>query len=151
MNKTELVANNNKFYVMQIVQKSNGAVTGLYSRYGRVGDRGVENMDYCDIESAKKKYVKTVKQKTGKSKGYIAIKMKTAEEKEATKNLAAGSSSAAKDSSKANDYAESKLEPSVKRLIDFIYDKDLMDDQMTRQGFDVKKLPLEDLAEETVM
>jgi hypothetical protein len=38
----------------------------------------------------------------------------------------------------------------VRSLIELIFDKKLMEAQMNRQGFDSKKMPLEDLSEETV-
>ena len=78
-------------------------------------------MDYkiSDIATAKKNYIKTFKQKSGKSKGYMPIRMKTVEEIEEAKALN-------EEPSETTEYAESKLHPRVKTLIDFIYNKDLM-------------------------
>ena len=68
-------------------------------------------MDPCNIAVAKKNYEKKFKQKTSPSKGYIAIQMKTAEEKDASKSLSDGSTSASGASSQPTEYAESKLNP----------------------------------------
>lgn len=46
MSQTDIAKNSNKFYIMQIISKDNKEFW-LYSRYGRIGDKGViSNMPY---------------------------------------------------------------------------------------------------------
>ena len=59
--------NNNKFYIIQVVQTAGASNIFLFTRYGRVGDRGVTSFDQ-QFGNASKEYFKTFKAKT--RKGY---------------------------------------------------------------------------------
>lgn len=137
--KTELIANNNKFYVIQIIEFCGNFY--LHTRYGRVGDQGVSNHDCKDLDTCKKNYLKTFKQKTGKSKGYTPIRMKTVEEKKEAEGVMS------QDTKVDVKYQESKLHPSIRKFIEFIFDKSLMEKNLTSAGMDLKKLSLNDLSE----
>lgn len=49
-----------------------------------------------------------------------------------------------------NERAECTLEKSIKKLVQFISDKRLMEESMLKVGYDTKKLPLGKLSAETV-
>lgn len=50
----------------------------------------------------------------------------------------------------AGKYEKSKLSSKVQELVNFIYDKSLMEQSMAHVGYDVKRLPLGDLSDEAV-
>ena len=81
----DLKNNNNKFYVVQLLEDNDGENYYVWTRYGRVGDRGVtEEEDFWDDRAkAEKEYHKIVRYKT--KKGYAEIKMKLGETKEEEK------------------------------------------------------------------
>lgn len=75
--KADVQNNNNKFYLIQLLQnKANLTQVSVYTRYGRVGETGVADSKPFDIATGIKEYEKLFKQKTGASKGYLAIEMK---------------------------------------------------------------------------
>lgn len=77
--------NHNKFYILQLVKLRNSSDKRcwLHTRYGRVGDPGVQGMAFHnDLSAGEKAYNKTYKQKTGKAKGYTPIEMKMGAAKE---------------------------------------------------------------------
>ena len=82
----DLKNNNNKFYVVQLLEDDSGEAYYIWTRYGRVGDRGVTNEEefyWEDWAKAEKEYHKIVRYKT--KKGYAEIKMKLGETKEEEK------------------------------------------------------------------
>ena len=92
---TQIKNNNNKFYIIQILSDVTGRNSQVFIRYGRVGEVGVSDHHRLNnIEACKKLYQKKFNEKTSARKGYIAIALKTAEEKEATKSLSIDESSA---------------------------------------------------------
>lgn len=98
------------------------------------------------LEKCIAEYNKLFRQKTGKGKGYIALEMKLgADDEEEDDPLA---SQATRNSSVK--YAEPKVDKSVQALINFIYDKDMMEKSVASVNYDIKKLPLGKLADETV-
>jgi len=147
---TKIASNNNKFYIIQIVKRKTCDHYGLFVRYGRVGETGVISLEFKSAENCKKEYEKKFKAKTAASKGYIAISMKTEEEKEVSKAMSDNSGSTSAASSQPTQYAESKLDKSVKDFVEFIYNEKMMEKAMSSQGYDCKKMPLGDLSEETV-
>ena len=96
LNQTNVMNNNNKFYVCQVVQRVstgffNGVALGgsqiyFWTRYGRVGDNGVTEMTAISEGQAIKDFDKTMKTKI--RKGYAELKMNLGEKKD-TKDDAA--------------------------------------------------------------
>ena len=119
--------------------------TYLHTRYGRVGEDGVQTLVPMPRGAAEQAYAKTFKQKTAASKGYTPIEMKLgAGDKACVKaEVKSGAAPEAK-------HAGSKLPASVQDFVQLIFDKDLMEQSVTQVGYDVKKLPLGQLSEETV-
>ena len=64
LNQTNIKANNNKFYIIQIIEKDNKYY--VFIRYGRVGERGRPSDElFSSPESAIAKFKKQFKSKTG--------------------------------------------------------------------------------------
>jgi hypothetical protein len=117
----------------------------LHTRYGRVGDPGVQGMSAMGDQAAGEVgYAKTFKQKTSKAKNYTPIEMKLGASKDS--NIEPEITKTVSDVS----YPASKLEVPVQNLINFIFDKKLMEQSVTSVGYDPSKLPLGELSEENV-
>lgn len=54
------------------------------------------------------------------------------------------------ESTNSKDFAPSKLDSSVQDFVKLIYNKELMEQAVAANGYDVKKLPLGDLSKETI-
>jgi poly [ADP-ribose] polymerase 2/3/4 len=155
LNKADLLDNNNKFYVLQLLQQvHNPNSYGIFTRYGRVGTPGVQEMKQMDSKDEKdeemnltlaiKEYDKIFKQKTSKAKGYSALEMRSGgDEKETTE--------AVDPTDSALEMEPSKLEPAVQSLMEFIHDKKAMEKLVIKAGYDVSKLPIGKLSEETIL
>lgn len=67
LNQTNIKANNNKFYIVQLLENDNTKFDFiLYTRYGRIGDKGVTNTKaIISQESGMREFEKVFKQKTG--------------------------------------------------------------------------------------
>ena len=131
----DLKNNCNKFYLVQLTEMGdNGGF--LWTRYGRVGDRGVYKEVYEDnFEESIKMFYRVVRQKL--KKGYTEVKMNIAQKVEQIKI----------DTSK---YEVSKLDPQVQELITLIFNKKLMEESIAADGFDVKKVAIGELSLESI-
>lgn len=135
LNQTNIEKNSNKFYIMQIV--TNGTDFWLYSRYGRIGDKGVVSKVLCNPKwCSVKKFCSTFYAKTGNrwnatpfesKKGRYTL-MNIEEPEFVTHPL--------------NDDTLKKLEPRVDDLIKMISAKQLMTKTLQRLNVDAKKFPL---------
>lgn len=79
-------------------------------------------------------------------KGYTEIKMALGS---SSKDGAAGGTKNAEDSKENNvkiEIEESKLHPKIQDLMEFIFDKKLMEESVIKVGYDVKRLPLGELS-----
>lgn len=66
LNQTNIKTNNNKFYILQLLECDNEKEYLVYTRYGRIGDHGTKNQkQYSDSLSAISEYKKIFRQKTG--------------------------------------------------------------------------------------
>lgn len=66
LNQTNISSNQNKFYIMQIINTSNKYI--VFIRYGRIGETGTINYkDFSDINSAINFFEKQFRTKTGNS------------------------------------------------------------------------------------
>jgi poly [ADP-ribose] polymerase len=71
LNQTQISHNNNKFFVLQVVQKDNDSKKlKLLTRWGRVGARGqTKQEDHTNVEAALNSFRKKFKDKTGNQWG----------------------------------------------------------------------------------
>ena len=73
LNYTDVANNNNKYYIMQLLQRYDGTYE-VYSRYGRVGAGGqTTSKQYANFHQGKIAYEKQFKSKT--RGGYTVLKM----------------------------------------------------------------------------
>jgi predicted DNA-binding WGR domain protein len=80
LNKTDLTGGNNKYYHIEAHASKDGKKFRLYSRYGRVGNSGVEEerIPPQNEQSLKQAFQFLKKEKTGSRKGYVEVKLASA-------------------------------------------------------------------------
>lgn len=127
LNKTDLTGGNNKFYQIESHVSKDGKKFRLYSCYGRVGKKGVEeerippqNSDALDLA-----FDFLVREKTGKRKGYVEVKMASTKVGSDVGNSKILSEDVKMDKVKTDDKTapSEKLSPSVVRLVDRLYNE----------------------------
>ena len=75
LNRADLQANNNKFYVLEIHEAQNKY--RLFTNYGRVGTPGAREGRYADnLPDVLGEFERLYREKTSKSKGYVPIDIK---------------------------------------------------------------------------
>ena len=106
-------------------------------------------MKQMDIKLAVKNYEKILKAKQVKSKGYSIIDMKLGKAKNQD-TADAIAKKVQKTAGPKEKTANSKLCPELQAFVKLIFDKSLMQQSVMLAGFDLNKLPLEQLTEETL-
>ncbi|XP_065065957.1 protein mono-ADP-ribosyltransferase PARP3-like [Rhopilema esculentum] len=151
LNQTNIGQNNNKFYVIQLLQSSKAYY--VWNRWGRVGEPGSSALKGpFGFEAAKKEFEKKFKDKTRNDwaarddfqpvKGkYTLIEMDASDE---TDNAVMEGKLSALD---APDGAEKKFKPckldkATQDLLSLLFDSDMFKEAMTEMNLDVKKMPL---------
>lgn len=155
LNQTNIGQNNNKFYIIQLLQSdANANQFYVWNRWGRVGyDGQSKNMPFSSLMAAKAEFEKKFEQKTsqtweGPKHDYVKVSGKyfplmiDEEDEEESQDDSKTSSSSSTAITKEPRILKSKLPPTVKQLIDFISDKQAMIDTMSSFEIDVKKFPL---------
>jgi poly [ADP-ribose] polymerase 2/3/4 len=165
LNQTNIGHNNNKYYVIQLIQSGGKFYT--WTRWGRVGEPGQNALlGNGTLDNAKKCFEAKFRDKTSnawKDRGKFVAKagkytlieiersaaaaQKAAEVEE---KLRALDKEAAKLQPKARGIAPSKLHPSLERLMSLIFDHDMFRGAMASFDIDVKKMPLGQLTKAQV-
>ncbi len=165
LNQTNIGANNNKFYVIQLLEK--GGKFYAWTRWGRVGEDGQNALlGPSDFAKALKAFQAKFKDKTKNAweerasfkavaGRYALIEVdrsadasKADEIEEKLKGIDAD---AAKIAAKgAKKYAPSKLAVEVQKFLDLIFDEDMFKGAMASFDIDVKKMPLGALSKSQV-
>jgi len=138
LNQSNVGANNNKFYVIQLLTRGSGFY--VWKRWGRVGVQGQsEFSSFNDVFSAKNEFASKFRSKTGVSwqnrksavpaPGKYAFIEMDYEVPDATV-------------AKNTDYEPCKLPSEVQSLIKLICDVDMMKKSLIEVGYDAKKMPL---------
>ena len=143
LNKSDLIHNNNKFYIIQLLQndkEQNGVK--FYTRWGRVGVVGQHNIQHF---SSIEKGIRLFKQKYSEkiNGGYKEIIIDYSEDKKEEKSSKNSSTQKPKKS-------KSLLSKPLEDFIRLIYNTNIMNTQMKEIGYDNNKLPLGKLAKETL-
>lgn len=140
LNQSNVNANNNKFYVIQLLQhKTNKGQFFVYNRWGRVGVTGQDKfMGPMGEDSAIKEYEKKLREKSVKG-DYRVLEMDYSKDTtaEAAQAMATGLKS-------------SKLKKPVADLVSLIFDTTMANKQMESIGYDTKKLPLGKLSSNNI-
>lgn len=166
LNQTNIGANNNKFYVIQVVADSKGKIW-CWNRWGRVGEVGQSGLKGVGtLDSAVANFESKFKDKTGNAwsnrKSFVAragkytlIEIdrsadaaKKAEEVEA--KLKGIDKEAAKLQKPKKGIAKSALHGSVENLMTLIFNHDVFRGAMASFDIDVKKMPLGQLSKSQV-
>lgn len=142
LNKSDLIHNNNKFYIIQLLQ-NDGAQKDIkfYTRWGRVGVVGQSNIQHCNFEMGIRLFRQKYSEKT--RGGYEEIIIDYSEDKKEEK-------SSKKSSTQKPKKSKSLLSKPLEDFIRLIYNTNIMNTQMKEIGYDSNKLPLGKLAKETL-
>ena len=145
LNKSDLNKNNNKYYIIQLLEHDTNGSLVLFLRWGRVGVAGNTKIEQVDKISGPKLFMKKYNDKT-KNHSYqeIFIDYETeVQEDELPKILSSGTN---KPKKKFNN----TLSKEVMELIKLIYDKKMINDNLHEIGYDSKKMPLGKLSPATL-
>lgn len=166
LNQTNIGANNNKFYVIQVLEK--GGKYFAWNRWGRVGEVGQSALKgpFATPDGAIKEFSAKFKDKTvnswedrknfkAKAGKYTLIEIDTdadAKKKSETEQklaeLAKNKPAAAVVA--APTFAPSALAPEVQSFIKLIFDKNMFTSAMASYEIDVRKMPLGQLSKTQV-
>ena len=137
LNYSNVARNNNKFYIIQLLQNEKDNKYYIFLRWGRVGRNGQTNLiQFSSLEDGIQFYIDKYQGKT--EYGYVEIKLNYEEDKDKM-NI--------DDKKESN---ESKLEKKVNELIKVLYDINSIDEQMKEIGYDSSKMPLGRLSKENL-
>ncbi|XP_020550285.1 poly [ADP-ribose] polymerase 2 isoform X1 [Sesamum indicum] len=158
LNQTNLGENNNKFFVIQVLESDDGGKFMVYNRWGRVGVKGQDylNGPYTSQQAAisefeKKFYAKTKNHWSNRNefvfrpKSYTWLEMDYSE----TKNDPAVQEK--RQSTVRLEPQESKLEARIAKFISLICNMSMMRQQMMEIGYNAEKLPLGKLSKSTIL
>lgn len=143
LNQTDICgsSNTNKFYIMQLI--NDGYNTSLYTRYGRIGEKGViRTKTFCSINSGIKEFEKLFKNKTGNNfhnKTFSKISGKyNVTQIEFDDQIVNNNNVESID----NKIPDSSLDPDVQDLITMLSDLKMMNSLMVALDIDTQKMPL---------
>ncbi len=127
LNKTDLGGGNNKFYSIEAHVSKDKTKYRLYSRYGRVGLTGIEEerIPPQDEGSLLAAFESLKAEKTGKSKGYVEVKLAQSKMGSSVANTMVLSDDVKKDKLTSSDKKDDKppvtLAPQVVSLVERLY------------------------------
>lgn len=138
LNQTDIDANKNKFYIMQLIKTSDNKYV-FYTRWGRISEKGRPTLEYFSAETdGILSFEKQFKVKTGNVWGREFIKMpgkyfmSDVSYEEELKDIP----------QKSLKIAKSKLHEKIQNLIKMLSDVNLMQKALVSLNIDTKKLPL---------
>ncbi|KAK4324657.1 hypothetical protein Pmani_004716 [Petrolisthes manimaculis] len=158
LNQTNIQFNNNKFYLMQLLEDDSQGTFSVWMRWGRVGANGQKSLQPCatNLDKAKNIFMKKFSDKTKndwdmrdvfeKVPGKYDMLSMDYSKGEDTPDIA----EAAKKSQEKSIKIESKLEAHVRALIEMICDVRTMEETVVEMSYDAKKAPLGKLTTEQI-
>ncbi|CAD5234123.1 unnamed protein product [Bursaphelenchus xylophilus] len=141
LNQTNISMNNNKFYLLQVLESEKGPKTyKLWYRWGRVGYKGQTNLREMSLQGAKKEFEEKFHAKTNNVFGekfqkfqgkydLIPVDYSRQDEEERRDDL-------------EDESVPCTLDPRVKNVIDLISDLKAMEKHLKRLHFDTNRTPL---------
>merc|ERR1719158_1663374 len=138
LNQSNVGANNNKFYVIQLLTRGTGFY--VWKRWGRVGAQGQSEFSaFNDVFSAKNEFASKFRSKTS-----VSWQNRKAATPEPGKYAFIEMDYEVPDATvaKITDYEPCKLPTEVQHLIKLICDVDMMKKSLIEVGYDAKKMPL---------
>ncbi|KAL6615347.1 hypothetical protein ACP70R_037617 [Stipagrostis hirtigluma subsp. patula] len=156
LNQTNVGDNNNKFYIIQVLESDAGGRFMVYNRWGRVGARGQDKLHtFSTRDQAIYEFEGKFQDKTNNrwsdrknfkcyAKKYTWIEMDYGEtDKETNKTEKKGSLH--------DQMKETKLETRIAQFISLICNISMMKQQMVEIGYNADKLPLGKLSKATIL
>lgn len=142
LNQTDLRANANKYYIIQLLQSdSNSDNFYVWNRWGRVGYPGMSSMKGpIPLDNAKSQFSKKLNDKI--KGGYRVIEIMYEEEDEPAPPKASGE--------EETKQIESKLDRRVQDFIRLIFDIKQIKSTLAEIGYDSNKMPLGKLSNRTL-
>jgi len=145
LNQTNIATNNNKFYIMQVVDTGKDSEFVLFTRYGRMGEPGKATHKTMAKEAAVRDFMKTFRTKTKNTWGIVpfvsyAGSYFMADVAEVTDVTEKTEDDDSKDPTEV--VPEEPLQPEVDRLISLISDRKMMQRALTDLNIDEKKMPI---------
>ncbi|CAD7974904.1 unnamed protein product [Amoebophrya sp. A25] len=160
LNLADIGGNNNKFYVLQLLEKTEAEKGDkdrymVWTRWGRVGVSGqTQTKKFADINMAKLYFAVKFQDKTGNKWDDCVATPKSFQTKKGKYSLIeveydtdlADANAANDGTSKSKNGAGASgaggLDPSVRSLLSLISNKKMMEEELSSCGFDPKKMPL---------
>ncbi|PUZ56698.1 hypothetical protein GQ55_5G348500 [Panicum hallii var. hallii] len=153
LNQTNVGDNNNKFFIIQVLESDAGGSFMVYNRWGRVGARGQDKLHgpFSTQDQAIYEFEKKFQDKTNNlwcdrkkfkcyAKKYTWLEMDYGEtDKETNK------------AEKTDQIKETKLETRIAQFISLICNISMMKQQMVELGYNADKLPLGKLSKSTIL
>ena len=167
LNQVNIGNNNNKFYVIQVIQHPGGYMT--FTRWGRVGEVGQNaQAQFSDKNQAIREFEAKFRDKTKNNWAnrdnfvshdgkYTLIHMDYGDDDD---NDDDGGGKAKKNTTKTTAAAPatapvvktaSKLDLRVQKLIEMIFDMKMMETTLTSMEYDINKMPLGKLKKKTIL
>ncbi|KAG0033677.1 hypothetical protein BGZ81_007675 [Podila clonocystis] len=159
LNQTNINANNNKFYLIQLLGNSKGQYA-VFSHWGRVGANGQTQTVQCgDIYSAilefKKKFLAKSGNQWDKRDNFEKVPGKyfllPPDDGDSDDEDEESSTKAEPIVKEELPIPESKLHPKVQSLMGLIFNTQMMNRQMKELDYDADKMPLGKLAKSTIL
>ncbi|KAF2315027.1 hypothetical protein GH714_037613 [Hevea brasiliensis] len=155
LNQTNVGDNNNKFYVIQALESSDGGQFMVYTRWGRVGIKGQDKLQgpYTSSESAVQEFESKFFSKTKNHwsnrkefichpKCYVLLEMDYKAEQE---------SDVQEKPTIVSHLQATKLDPQIANFISLICNTDMMKQRMQQLGYNAERLPLGKLSRSTIL
>ena len=143
LNKSDLDKNNNKFYIIQLLEHDTTNNLVLFTRWGRVGVPGNHEIKDVDANSGPRLFMKKYKDKKIKNNYQEIFIDYEAEVKQDSPKKDINIPSSKKK-------FKNTLNPDVMELISLIYNKKMINDNLHEIGYDSQKMPLGKLSPVTL-
>ena len=151
LNQSNLAHNNNKFYIIQLLQSDNDSSYILFTRWGRVGVRGEFQTANCNLENGIKLFMKKYKEKTSRGYKEIIIDYSSDNDEDEEKSKESNKESEInEEEDKLKEELHKLLSDKVIEFIKLIYNTNILNHQMKEIGYDSSKMPLGKLAKESL-
>lgn len=157
LNQTNVQGNNNKFYVIQLLESDSGGSYYVFNKWGRVGYDGQSSTStFSSLSSAQREFEKKFRDKTGNSwsevcndkSKFVPRKNKyTLLERDYGEDMDVDEDVKGSPSSKV---PESKLHPKIQDVVRMIFDISAFKNIMVELNYDASKLPLGKLSKNTI-
>jgi poly [ADP-ribose] polymerase len=147
--KTNIQFNNNKYYLIQLLEEDKKQCFGVWYRWGRVGKKGQTSFENCDsnLQKAKDSFEKKFFDKTNNEWSEKDMFKKVFGKydlvhKEYTANNEFDEIKKQKEEIEAKPVPQSKLDESIQKLIEFVCNVHEMESILKEMKYDSKKAPL---------